>query len=94
MKKPRTRKTDRWVVRVTEANIKPASVRGAIAQLVECLRYAGLADLRWHDERGLCYDILPPGHAEGRSKRWAETNAERMRTFGYDAVAWVPKRDE
>jgi hypothetical protein len=53
--------------------------------MVECLRYAGLLVVHRDDDEGVCFDILPPNNAQ--SERWAKMNAERMASFGYNAVA-------
>ena len=60
---------------------------------IESLRYAGLIDVHEVDPNGLttdCFDLICP-NLRGRdyveqSKIWAEQNAERMRTFGFNAV--------
>ena len=70
---------------------------------VECLQHAGLVTIHGTDPNGLttlCFDVEAPiSPAEERphnladvlftdgGKTWAERNAERMRTFGYNAVA-------
>ncbi len=35
----------------------------------------------------LCFDLLPPLYNCINHQAWAENNAERMRSFGYNAVA-------
>lgn len=55
--------------------------------LIEQLRYAGLLDR--HDNVGTgnskCFDLLPPHGVDGDV--WAEQNAQRMQSFGINAVA-------
>lgn len=51
---------------------------------VECLRYAGLVQVHRTDEKGMCFDLLCP-HKSG-SDIWAQHNADRMQSFGYNAV--------
>lgn len=60
---------------------------------IESLRYAGLITVHEVDPNGLttdCFDLICPNlHGrdyERQSKVWAEQNAERMRTFGFNAV--------
>jgi hypothetical protein len=51
---------------------------------VDCLRYAGVLSV--HDtESAQCLEISAPKGLIG--KVWAEQNAARMRSFGYNAVA-------
>jgi hypothetical protein len=60
----------------------------ALGSFIECLRYAGLIDVHETDPEGLttlCFDIRPPNSVD--SKVWAEMNAKRMQSFGYNAVA-------
>lgn len=68
-----------WVVRVA---IDEYDKGLAATPFLECLRYAGLVVL--HNER--IFDVLPPGKVHD-TKQWADQNAERMSSFGYNAVA-------
>ena len=77
-----------YVVRVTIPEID----RGVIplAQQVdkgfmECLRYAGVIRIYDYNNADQVFDILAPRKTS--SKEWSEMNAERMRTFGYNAVS-------
>lgn len=49
--------------------------------LAECLRYAGVVRVS-----GFLIHILPPKGVSNQ-KQWAESNAERMATFGLKATA-------
>lgn len=52
--------------------------------ILECLRYAQVITVHRNDPAGMCFDIdCPPGL---ESDRWAKANADRMATFGYNAV--------
>lgn len=57
---------------------------------LDCLRYAGLISVQIDDDERQCFDINCP-NAIGRPRIWAEMNAERMRSFGYNAQA-ISKR--
>lgn len=72
--------------RVTPHYAVPTDDRSFDNPFVECLRYAGLVVV--HNE--YCFDILP--HQEANSKIWAEANAARMQSFGYNAVC-APARE-
>lgn len=55
---------------------------------LESLRYAGLIHINKVPENSLtvnCFDLRCPHGLV--SKVWAEQNAERMRSFGFNAVA-------
>ncbi len=56
-----------------------------VRQLLECLRYAGIVTIHRDNEEGVCFDLhCPAGLVDGP---WAQMNAERMRSFTYNAVA-------
>jgi hypothetical protein len=56
-----------------------------VCSLIECLRYAGLLSVHTFDpEEKITFDIQPPHGVD--SKKWAEMNAKRMQSFGYNAV--------
>jgi len=60
---------------------------------IESLRYAGLVVIHRNDNDGMCFDVLPPHGVV--SAQWAQANAERMQTFGINAVAapeWADHR--
>lgn len=83
----------RYVVRVVQT-VEPSgrmvSEGGYIDPgFIESLRYAGLIQQHATDPRGLthhCFDLLPPAGVDD-TQGWAERNAERMQTFGFNAVA-------
>jgi hypothetical protein len=52
---------------------------------LECLRYAGVVTIH-ETEHGQCFDIHCPKEI-GRPNIWAEQNAARMKSFGYNAIA-------
>lgn len=56
-----------------------------VRQLLECLRYAGIVTLHRDNEHGVCFDLHCP--AGLMHKPWAEMNAQRMQSFGYNAVS-------
>lgn len=57
--------------------------------IIDCLRYAGL--IRVHDTRTPAghqvFDVLPP---KDSGAEWAVMNADRMRSFGFNAVPAPP----
>jgi hypothetical protein len=58
---------------------------------LECLRYAGLIQVHRASPSGFaCFDLLPPATHQAGSKQWAEMNAERMSSYGFNAVV-APK---
>ena len=52
--------------------------------LIESLRYAGLVEVHRADNDGVCFDLICPHGLD--DKVWAKANAERMQSFGYNAV--------
>lgn len=74
-----------YVVRVVQTEDKEG---GEISYaFIESLRYAGIVKVHETDPHGLtilCFDLICPHN--GSSKTWAEMNAERMRSFGFNAV--------
>jgi hypothetical protein len=86
----------RWSVRVAlRRGDDPA--RRDIETLIECLRYAGLITV--HDvptaDATLCFDLPPPYSLGYRlSRDWAQKNAERMRSFGFNAEAVLETREQ
>ena len=80
-----------YVVRVVQTRADdgtPINEGGVIdAAFIESLRYAGLIVIHDVDPYGLtetCFDIKAPHGVN--TKAWAEMNAERMRSFGFNAV--------
>ena len=55
---------------------------------LECLRHAGLIKIHRDDEDGRCFDILPPRDVKSRNQSaiWAQQTADRMTSFGFNAV--------
>jgi hypothetical protein len=77
-----------YVIRVviTEGDLSDQEFSG-LSKIIESLRYAGL--LVTHENEGLtilCFDIKSPIHVRN-TKQWSKQNAERMRSFGYNAVS-------
>ena len=70
-------KKNQYVVRVIQGENDPD-----LYQFVEQLRYAGLVTIQTH--KPLTFDIRPPHGLQ--SDVWADQNAQRMRSFGYNAV--------
>lgn len=79
-----------YVVRVVQTMTpdgKELHEGGDIGRLVECLRYAQLVTIYETDPVSLitlCFDIHCPHGMD--SQRWAIMNADRMKTFGFNAV--------
>lgn len=78
-----------WVIRVVQTMNDDGveNHEGGVISFafIDSLRYAGVITEHVTDARGLtisCFDI----HGLG-SQIWAEQNAERMRSFGFNAVA-------
>lgn len=75
-----------YVVRVVQGK-KNDEIAYINKAFLESLRYAGLITVHEVDPNGLtnvCFDLLPPHGVN--DKVWAEQNAERMRSFGFNAV--------
>lgn len=81
-----------WVVRVvtgddemdTRSTTEVAKPGHTLKEFMENLRYAGVLRIHRDDPSGMCFDIMPPIGVD--SGTWAEMNAKRMRSFGYNAV--------
>ena len=70
-----------YVVRVSVA--RDTDPQGHVSMLIENLRYCGV--VREHNTNAaVVFDIKAPHGVE--SADWAKRNAERMLTFGYNAV--------
>lgn len=80
-------KKQEWVVRVV---LFEDQLKGEIGGMLECLRYAGLVSHLRDTELGLTFDIKAPHGVD--SKMWASMNAERMRSFVFNAEA-APKQE-
>ncbi len=57
---------------------------------LDSLRYAGLVRVHRDNEQGQCFDLLPPAHIAKQGAKatgvWADMNACRMKSLGYNAV--------
>ncbi len=86
----------RWVVRVVipaiDAEHSPPLAARVDGRFLECLRYAGLVRVHHDDEERQTFDLVLPNRLEAESRAWAEANAARMWTLGYNAVA-APSTD-
>jgi hypothetical protein len=74
-----------YVVRVVLFEEADASV----GRLIECFRYAGFVARPRRDLQGvgtLTFDMICPVHTKD-TKAWADANAERMQTLGFNAVS-------
>jgi hypothetical protein len=70
--------------RVPFPHLGPTVGAPAAEMLLESLRYAGHVVIHRDDEQGMCFDIRPPHGLE--SGQWAKMNAQRMQSFGFNAV--------
>lgn len=77
----------KWVVRVVIPTVDnhPPLAQRIDGAFLECLSYAGFVTLHHDDEERQTFDLHAPFNLNG--KVWAEQNAARMTTFGYNAVA-------
>lgn len=80
-----------WVVRVvthpSEMSTRSEAEHGpghTLGEFIECMRYAGLIRIHRDNSEGMCFDIRPPIGVD--SEMWAQLNANRMQSFGYNAV--------
>lgn len=71
----------KWVVRIVLTEAQESALGG----FVECLRYAGHASEFHYSNDGGWFDIPCPAGLD--DKRWSSMNADRMKTFGFRAVA-------
>ena len=82
----------RWAIRVVHSSDKDRAFGPEphpSSELIESLRYMGIITVYELDPAGpayLCYDIECPSEIKD-SKIWAEENAKRMKTFGFNAEA-------
>jgi hypothetical protein len=78
-----------WAVRIVAS---PQEMDGegsslgnhTIGELLECLRYAGLVRIHRDNAEGVCFDLVSPAGVD--SETWAQMNADRMSSFGWNAV--------
>jgi hypothetical protein len=59
--------------------------REGAGDVLECLRYAQVLTVHRNDENGVCFDVHAPQGLN--SEVWAKQNAERMSTYGWNAVS-------
>lgn len=81
------RKTNTWVVRVKMEKHYKDDLRTItmLCNFVESLRYAGLVSIAEQTEEYIILDIPCP-FRDVNVHQWASMNAERMRTFGLNAL--------
>ena len=77
----------RYVIRIVTHSVTSEEKALESTALLECLDRAGVVQRHESDHDGVVFDILPPASisAEG-SQTWARMNADRMQTFGLNAV--------
>jgi hypothetical protein len=85
-------KGHKWVVRIVLHRKDPClnsqDERIMDTPFIECLRYAGLLSVQRDDETGMCIDLHCPARGAVRDTQvWAQKNAERISSFGLNAVA-------
>lgn len=84
----------KWVVRIIipkdpdKADVIGCDYpRNNFGEFLECLRYAGIAQV--HADQGgpkqYLFDLRAPAGVDTHT--WAHQNAERMRSFGFNAAA-------
>src|SRR5574340_1264420 len=61
------------------------TVSHTFPEFLENLRYAGIAQVHDETEKTILFDIYAPAGVD--TKIWAELNARRMQSFGYNAIA-------
>jgi len=82
---PATNPDDSYVVQAASQEINEGGIIDD--SFLECLRYAGLVRVHQVDPHGLttrCFDLVCP--AGNESDIWAERVAQKMQSFGYNAV--------
>lgn len=73
----------RYVVRVA---LMPEQATAQVVPLLNCFRYAGF--LKTHPETrslSFIFDMLPPAYISD-TEDWCKAHAERMQTYGFNAV--------
>lgn len=77
----------KYVVRVVIPTVEnsPPLAQRVDGAFLECLRYAGIVTVHRDNEEGQVFDIHSPFGAG--DKAWSEMNAQRMQSFGYNAVS-------
>jgi hypothetical protein len=80
----------RWVVRIALNPADSQSMRAIIDSYV----HHGTAVVHRDDERGACFDLLPPDWAGDNTQRWAEGLSRMMRDLVFNAVAAHEWADE
>jgi len=89
----------RWVVRIVtmreELDGEGSSLGNhTIGEFIECMRYAGMIKIHRDDGTGMCFDLLPPGYPGIDTRIWAQMNADRMKSFGFNAECAPDARPE
>ena len=86
--------TKKYVVRVVVPVVERQMYRDPPPDVgptfLECLRYAGLVEVHENNDERKVFDIKAPYGLD--SLNWSRANAERMKTFGYNAVS-APSTD-
>ncbi len=83
-----------WVVRIVHqwTNENERHRRDMKVLITEMLRYAGFVRMHVDEDDRLVFDLLPASNsAREDSGMWAQMNAERISSFGWNAVkapAW------
>lgn len=81
----------KWVVRICTDNFALDRATGLPnlnyiePAFLQCLSNAGLGTLHDTDREGYTFDMYPPRDVD--DKMWAEQNAERTKSFGFNAAA-------
>ena len=79
-------KKQRWAVRII-LDRKITQDDSVMANpFIECLRYAGLVVVHKDNEYGMTIDLIQRD-PKVDSQVWAQMNAKRMESFGFNAVA-------
>ncbi len=80
----------RYVVRICTDNseiIKGVKMNYIEPTFLTCLENAGLGKVHDTDRDGYTFDLFPPQDSPYGGKVWAEQNAARISSFGFNAVA-------
>jgi hypothetical protein len=69
--------------------------RARLAAFLQCLVNADMVKILKDDEESMVVDLLPPRIYETKTSQiqWAQSNADRMRSYGYNTVAAPPWRE-
>jgi hypothetical protein len=80
----------RWCVRICTDDSHIAGVRINYIEpaFLTCLENAGLGKVHDTDRDGYTFDLhAPKSYSNARTRQWAEMNAERIKSFGFNAAA-------